>query len=45
MRYSAGKHGKIIYGRVENEGEILLAGRVIKNKVLPSAQDIIDEII
>lgn len=45
MRYSAGKHGKIIYGRVEEGGEVLLAGKVIKQKVLPSAQEIIDEII
>lgn len=45
VTYSAGKHGNILYERVEQDGEVLLAGKVIKKKILPTAQDIIDEII
>ncbi len=45
MRYSAGKHKNILYSRVEDEGEILLAGKVVKRKPSPTAQEIINEII
>ncbi len=44
-RYSAGKHGNIRYERIEDEEGIILGGKIVKQKVFPSAQEIIDEII
>ena len=43
---SAGVYKNLVYGKDKLEdGTVVLAGKIIKKKSLPTAQDIIDEII
>ena len=45
MIISAGKYKNILYERVVDNAETILVGKVVKKRIDPTAQEIIDEIV